>query len=528
MNDWLLPLTLASSLLAGLIIFFLPERSVGWRSALNLGAAVLKLACVAAMLWGTQQGISYELRLPFLPGHELLLRADPLGLLFVTLSAVLWLLTTVYAIGYLEHSPNRSRFFGFFSLCVTATVGIALSGNLLTFFLFYELLTLATYPLVVHRGTPQVLQAGARYLAYTLGGGVVLLAAIVWLQTLVGPVEFRSGGALVALEATAGVENWMLVGIFALFIAGLGVKAAIAPLHGWLPQAMVAPAPVSALLHAVAVVKAGAFGIVRVVYEVFGIEFAHNLGVLLPLAVVASVTIVFGSLRALTQDDLKRRLAYSTVSQVSYIVLGVALFGPAGTIGGLVHLVHQGIMKITLFFCAGNYAETLGVHRISQMAGIGQRMPWTTAAFTVGALGMIGVPPVAGFISKWYLGLGAIEAGLGWVLAVLLFSSLLNAAYFLPILRLAWFEAPPPSWPHEAHAAHAAHAAHEAQPDNPPHAHPTAPDSAPPPRTGDAAPLLLLPTLCAAALALLAGLAAGVPLSPLDWVRFITATEYLP
>ena len=245
-------------------------------------------------------------------------------------------------------------------------------------------------------------------------------------------------------------------------------------------------------------------------------------------SVVASVTIVFGSLRALTQDDLKRRLAYSTVSQVSYIVLGVALFGPAGTIGGLVHLVHQGIMKITLFFCAGNYAETLGVHRISQMAGIGQRMPWTTAAFTVGALGMIGVPPVAGFISKWYLGLGAIEAGLGWVLAVLLFSSLLNAAYFLPILRLAWFEAPPPSWPHEAHAAHAAHAAHEAQPDNPPHAHPTAPDSAPPPRTGDAAPLLLLPTLCAAALALLAGLAAGVPLSPLDWVRFITATEYLP
>jgi multicomponent Na+:H+ antiporter subunit D len=214
------------------------------------------------------------------------------------------------------------------------------------------------------------------------------------------------------------------------------------------------------------------------------------------------------------------------VSQVSYIVLGVALFGPAGTIGGLVHLVHQGLMKITLFFCAGNYAETLGVHRISQMAGIGQRMPWTTAAFTVGALGMIGVPPVAGFISKWYLGLGAIEAGLGWVLAVLLFSSLLNAAYFLPILRLAWFEAPPPSWPHEAHADHATHEARQAYP---PHAHPTvADDAAPPPRTGDAALLLLLPTLCAAALALLAGLAAGVPLSPLDWVRFIATTEYLP
>jgi len=516
MNDWLLPLTLLSSLLAGLIIFFLPERSVAWRSALNLGAAVLKLACVGAMLWGTQQGISYELRLPFLPGHELLLRADPLGLLFVILSALLWLLTTVYAIGYLEGSPNRSRFFGFFSLCVTATVGIALSGNLLTFFLFYELLTLATYPLVVHRGTPQVLQAGARYLAYTLSGGVLLLAAIIWLQALVGPVEFSAGGVLHRL-GTGAPEGPALLLIFALFIAGLGVKAALAPLHGWLPQAMVAPAPVSALLHAVAVVKAGAFGIVRVVYEVYGIEFAQSLGVLLPLAALAAFTIVFGSLRALTQDDLKRRLAYSTVSQVSYIVLGVALFGPAGTIGGLVHLVHQGIMKITLFFCAGNYAETLGVHRVSQMAGIGRRMPWTTAAFTVGALGMIGVPPMAGFISKWYLGLGAIESGLGWVLIVLLFSSLLNAAYFLPILRLAWFEAPPPRWPHEA--APDPHTAHT---------DPHAPPPPPPPRRRDAAPLLLLPTLCAAALTLLAGLAAGTPLSPLDWVKFVIVTEYLP
>jgi multicomponent Na+:H+ antiporter subunit D len=494
----LLPLAaLATSLVAGLVIFFLPERAVRLRTALNLGAALVKLGIVGAMLWGALHGAYFELRLALLPGNDLLLQADPLALLFITLSAGLWLLTTVYAIAYLEGSPQRSRFFGFFSLCVTATVGIAMAGNLVTFFLFYELLTLATYPLVVHRGTPQALAAGARYLAYTLGGGALLLGGIVWLQALAGTVEFARGGVLAAL---APDQQRALPIIFALLIAGLGVKAALLPLHGWLPQAMVAPAPVSALLHAVAVVKAGAFGIVRVVYEVYGIEFAHDLDLLAPLAAVAAATILYGSLRALVQDDLKRRLAYSTVSQVSYIVLGVALFGPLGSIGGLVHLVHQGIMKITLFFCAGVYAETLGIHRVSEMAGVGRRMPWTTAAFTVGAFGMIGVPPVAGFISKWYLGLGALEAGMPWALAVLMISSLLNAAYFLPILRVAWFEAPPARWPDEHGAAHG---------------------------RWEAPRWLLIPTVAAAAGALAIGLAAGVPLSPLDWARLIVEREYL-
>ena len=326
--------------------------------------------------------------------------------LFVTLSTVLWLLTTIYAIGYLEGSPHRSRFFGFFSLCVTATVGVALAGNLITFVIFYELLTLATYPLVVHRGTEVARRAGQTYLAYTVSGGALLLLATVWLYTLTGSLEFTPQGFLWRRE-----HGPVLVIIFALLIAGFGVKAALVPLHGWLPQAMVAPAPVSALLHAVAVVKAGAFGIVRVVYDVFGVEFAASLGVMQPLAWLAAVTIIYGSLRALFQDDLKRRLAFSTVSQVSYIALGVAIVGPIATIGGIVHLVHQGLMKITLFFCAGNLAETLGVHKISEMNGAGRRMPWTMAAFTVGAFGMIGAPPIAGFISKWYLGLGALETG---------------------------------------------------------------------------------------------------------------------
>ena len=493
----LLLATLGSSFVAGVAIFLLPERSARARTALNLAAAFVKLGCVGWMLWGAVHGRTYELRLALLPGNDLLLRADPLALLFISLSAGLWLLTTIYAIGYLEGSPHRSRFFGFFSLCVTATVGIATAGNLVTFFLFYELLTLATYPLVVHRGTPQALAAGARYLIYTLGGGAALLAGIVWLQALAGTVEFTHGGVVSGLPAE---RHALLAAIFALLVAGLGVKAALVPLHGWLPLAMVAPAPVSALLHAVAVVKAGAFGIVRIVYDVFGIEFAQDLGLLLPLAIAASVTILYGSLRALVQDDLKRRLAYSTVSQVSYIVLGAALFGPLGTIGGLVHLVHQGVMKITLFFCAGNYAETLGIHKVSEMAGVGRRMPWTTAAFTVGALGMIGLPPVAGFISKWCLGLGALEAGLPWALAVLMVSSLLNAAYFLPILRAAWFDSPPPQWPDEHIAARGAL---------------------------ETSLWLLLPAAGAAALALAIGLGAGLPMSPSEWARLIVAREYL-
>ncbi len=492
----LLPwLVLASSLATGLLIFFLAENRHRLRSALNLGGALVKLGLVAVMLWGVFHGEQYEARYTLLPGIDFVLRADALAMLFITLSAVLWLLTTIYAIGYLEGSPHRSRFFGFFSLCVTATMGIALAGNLLTFFLFYELLTLSTYPLIVHRGTAQTLRAGNVYLAYTLAGGAVLLIGIIWIYSMAGNVEFTPGGVLSRLPPESHGE---LIKIFLLLIAGLGVKAALFPLHGWLPVAMVAPAPVSALLHAVAVVKAGAFGIVRVVYDVYGIEFAADLDLLVPLAAVASITIVYGSLRALGQDDLKKRLAYSTVSQVSYIVLGLGLFGPVGTIGGLVHLVHQGIMKITLFFCAGNFAEILGIHKVSEMHGVGRRMPWTMGAFTVAAFGMIGVPPTAGFISKWYLGLGSIEAHMPWVLGVLTLSSLLNAAYLLPILYVAWFKPHHGAW-----------------------------REASPRRRLETGWWLLVPPLVTAALTLAIGVLAATVLSPLDWARFIMAQGYV-
>jgi len=495
-DDWLPLLIVLSSLSAGLMIFFLPEDRVRTRTGLNLVGAVLKLVLVGIMLWGVFHGHQYETRLLLLPGLDLVLRADALSMLFVVLSSVLWLVTTVYAIGYLEDSPHRSRFFGFFSLCVTATVGVALAGNLITFVLFYELLTLATYPLIVHRGTEVARQAGRTYLTYTIAGGALLLAGTVWLYAITGTLEFTARGFLSGLE---GSHHSALITIFVLLIGGLGTKAALIPLHGWLAQAMVAPAPVSALLHAVAVVKAGAFGIVRVVYDVYGIDFAAGLGVTVPLAILAAVTIIYGSVRALFQDDLKRRLAFSTVSQVSYIILGIAVVGPVATIGGLVHLVHQGVMKITLFFCAGNLAETLGIHKISEMNGVGRRMPWTMAAFTIGALGMIGVPPLAGFISKWYLGLGALDAGQDWVIFILAGSSLLNAGYFLPVLYAAWFNAPPDAWPGERSFG-----------------------------KRETAWALLAPPVVTALLTLAMGLLASAPFSPLQWARFISTLEYAP
>jgi multicomponent Na+:H+ antiporter subunit D len=494
LDPWIPLLTVLTSLLPGLWIFALPEHRTVTRTILNLSGAVLKVALVVLMMWGVYHDHRYEFRMPVLPHIDFVLRADALGLLFVSLSAFLWLWTTIYAIAYLEGSPHRSRFFGFFSLCVSSTIGIALAGNLFTFVLFYEMLTLSTYPLVVHRGTEAALRAGRTYLRYTLTGGAALLFASVWLYGLAGPIEFDEGASLARL---GDQSRGALVAIFALLVGAFGVKAALVPFHGWLPVAMVAPAPVSALLHAVAVVKAGAFGIVRVVYDVYGIRFSEDLGVTTPLAIVASVTIVYGSLRALGQDDLKRRLAFSTVSQVAYIVLGVAVVGPSSTIGGIVHLVHQGIMKITLFFCAGNMAETLGIHRISEMHGVGRRMPWTMAAFALAAFGMIGVPPIAGFVTKWHLGLGAVETGHQWVLVILALSTALNAAYFLPVLHVAWFRDQQSSWPEEhSYGRLETHWA------------------------------LLMPPLVTASVALEMGLLAGTAWSPLAWVRLIVERAY--
>lgn len=492
LNSWLPILIVLSALIPGVLIFCIAEHRLVLRRMLNLGASTTCLILIGLLINGVYAGEVFEARLPLLPSIDLVLHADALSLLFVSLSGLLWLVTTIYAMGYLENTKHRGRFFGFFSLCVAATLGIALAGNLITFLIFYELLTLTTYPLVVHKGNAASLRAGRIYLAYTMLGGALLLAGVVWLKALAGPLDFTTTGILSSMPQLDPVQ---LKVIFALMIAGLGVKAALVPFHGWLPIAMAAPAPVSALLHAVAVVKAGAFGIIRVVYDVYGIEFARDLGMTTFLMVAAAFTIVYGSLMALRQDDIKKRLAYSTVSQVSYIALGTAIAGPIATIGGMVHLVHQGVMKITLFFCAGSLAETLGIHKVSEINGAGRRMPITMAAFTIAALGMIGLPPIAGFVSKWYLGTGAIEVGAYWVLIVLAVSSILNALYFLPILYAAWFKDPVREWPDKT-------------------------------GFGEAHWMLWVPPAITATLAIAVGLLASLPSSPLSWVELISAREY--
>lgn len=435
-NSLLLILILFSSLVPGILILLLDEEQVYLRSFLNLFGAIAKVGLVAWVFVGFFQGEEYSFIFGLAPDLTFALKVDHLGLLFAALSSVLWLVTTIYAIGYLEGGKHRRRFFAFFSLCVTASTGIALSGNVVTFFVFYEFLTLSTYPLVVHRGDEKAVEAGRTYLWYTIGGGTVLFLGVVGLFVSVGPVYF---GQTEIISGLISENQLQLTILFYLMLIGLAVKAAIFPLHGWLPTSMVAPAPVSALLHAVAVVKAGAFGIIRLVFDVYGVETATELKLLTPLAIFAAFTIVYGSVKALFQDDFKKLLAYSTVSQLSYIALGVAVTGIISTTGAVVHLVHQGIMKITMFFAAGNVAETYGRYNISQLNGIGRYMPLTMGAFTIAAFGMIGLPPVAGFVSKWYLGLGAIEAGSYWVLFILLLSSAMNAAYFLPILYRAWF-----------------------------------------------------------------------------------------
>lgn len=494
----LLPLAiLGTSLIPAAIMFFLRERQFITRTTLNLVGAVAKVGLVVALVPPVVAGQRIEWRAPFVPGIDFVLRVEPFALYFLGLSAFLWLLTTIYAIGYLRGSANRSRFFAFFSLSVAATSGVALSGNWITFLVCYELLTLATYPLVAHTQTKEAFAGARTYLRYTVAGGTMLLFGVVWLTFVAGPVDFREAGSP-AVAQLAEQRPVVATVIFVLILAGLGVKAALVPLHGWLPRAMVAPPPVSALLHAVAVVKAGVFGIVLLIDDVYGVYVAERLGVLGPLAILACITIIYGSMLALREDNFKKRLAYSTVSQVSYVVLGASLVSVVATTGGVVHIVNQGLMKITMFFVAGLIASVLGLTKVSELNGVGRRMPLTCAAFTVAVLGMIGIPPVAGFVSKWYLGLGALDAGDGWVLLVLVASSFLNAAYFLPVVYRMWWAAPycGAGWLERPHR-------------------------------GVEAPLMLLvPTVVTAGSALAVGVFAGLPYSPLEMARFIVEGTY--
>ena len=436
-----LPLYAVLVSLAAVPAILLCSRRPNTREAVSLVAAGLKFGLILLLLPAARDGGAASLSLVELaPGIRLSLRADTLGIYFALVASGLWVLTTVYSIGYMRgHGEKRqTRYYASFALSLSATTGIAFAENLLTFLIFYELLTLATYPLVVHKESSAALRAGRMYLAYALSAGLLFLIATVWLQYATEMSSFTAGGFL----SGSGLGTGELRVLFALFLVGVGVKAGIMPLHSWLPAAMVAPTPVSALLHAVAVVKSGAFGVLRITGFVFGPETMRNEGLDVVLACFAGATILLASLIALRKDDLKARLAYSTVGHLSYIVMGAALASITAYTGGLLHLSAHALMKITLFFCAGAIIVHAHKTKVSELNGLGRSMPWTFGAFAIGSIGLAGLPPLNGFISKWWLGTGSLEAGQGIVLAIFLLSGLLNAGYFFPILLRGFFRSP--------------------------------------------------------------------------------------
>jgi len=378
--------------------------------------------------------------LEVVPGVQLAFEVEPLGLVFALVASFLWPVTTLYSIGYMRghHEENQTRFFFFFAIAIAGALGVAFSANLFTLFAFYEFLTFCTFPLVTHHQTEEAKKAGRIYLGILLSTSVGFqLIAIIWTWQLAGTVEFTEGGIL-AGTASAGVLGAILI----LFVFGVG-KAAVMPFHRWLPAAMVAPTPVSALLHAVAVVKAGVFTVLKVSLYVFGIDLLATLAATDWLAWAAGATIILGSLVAFKQDNLKARLAYSTISQLSYIVLGALLANEWGIIGGGMHIAMHAFGKITLFFAAGAIMVAAHEKKISRMHGLGRTMPITFAAFFVGSLSIIGLPPAGGSWSKWFLGMGTLEAGQYGLLVVLMLSSLLGLYYLLEVPVKAFFFAPP-------------------------------------------------------------------------------------
>ena len=389
-----------------------------------------------------------------LPGLVLGLEVEPLGMLFALVASGLWILTSLYGFGYMRghHEENQTRFFTCFALAIFAAIGVAFSRNLFTLFTFYEVLSFSTYPLVTHSGTAEARKAGRIYMGILVSTSVCfLLLAVIWTWHLTGTTEFTPGGIL-----AGKVDGPMIPLLLALFVFGTG-KAAVMPFHRWLPAAMVAPTPVSALLHAVAVVKAGVFTVLKVVVYIFGLDLLRVSHASTWLLFAASITILVASVVALTKDNLKARLAYSTISQLSYIVLGAAFASAAAAIGAGMHIAMHAVGKITLFFCAGAVMVCAHKKDISEMHGLGRRMPWTFDAFAIGSMSIIGLPFSGGMWSKWFLGVGAYESGHGAFAGVLMISSLLSIAYLVPVFGKAFLGTPPSVAEHDHHDDHGHH-----------------------------------------------------------------------
>ncbi len=428
---WLLVLILVTPFLSAMGIFLLRERPRE-RNGLTAIVSFVPLVLFALLLDSDQGEARFEL-LEIAPGLAISFALEPLGLVFTGLVAALWPLSMLYSMSYLyaNRLSRKSRFFGFFSLAVGATFGVALAGDLLSLLIFYELLTFCTYPLVTHSGTQSARSAGRLYLAMLVGTSILfLLPFIIWLWFQCGTLSFVSGG-FVGNCTDIQTANWLVP----LFILGVG-KAAIMPLHRWLPGAMVAPAPVSALLHAVAVVKAGVFTIAKIFVYVFGLDFLAEMNISW-LVYLSGGSAVIAYLITISQDNLKKRLAYSTIGQLSLITMGIALLQTA-LLGALFNIVTHAVGKITLFFAAGAIQTATGITKVSEMDGVGRAMPVTMTTFAIASFSLIGIPPLGGFFVKLWLLQGALTVENYFALAVLIISPLLGAAFLLPIVQRAF------------------------------------------------------------------------------------------
>jgi len=425
---------------AAAVLIVMSEPRPNQREGATLVSALVLFVLNASLVSDVLAGDVLALTLAEpVAGLPLRLEVEPLGMIFALVASFLWIVNSLYSIGYMRgnQEQHQTRFYVCFAVALGSTMGIAFAGNLFTLFVFYELLTLSTYPLVIHKGDDASRAGGRTYLVILLGSSIGLqLLAIVATYLIAGHGDFTPGGLL------AGKVEGPLVGVLlALYMFGIG-KAALMPMHRWLPAAMVAPTPVSALLHAVAVVKAGVFTVVKVVVYVFGLDLLASESSTHWLLYAAGASILIASLIALRQDNLKRRLAYSTVSQLSYVTLAAAILAPISVVGAAMHIAAHALGKITLFFAAGSIYTAAHKTEVSELDGIGRRMPWTMGAFAVGALSLVGVPPTAGFLSKWFMLMGALETEQLLAVVVIIASSLLNAAYFLPIVYRAFFRAP--------------------------------------------------------------------------------------
>lgn len=434
-----IPLALGVPLVGCLAIWLL-DKQPNLREAATLitGVILFILSLIVFLAVGEGQRPGYLL-IEVIDGLPIAFQAEPLGAMFAVIASGLWLVNSIYSIGYMRagNETNQTRFYMSFAIAISAAIGVAFAANLFTLFIFYEVLTLSTFPLVTHKGNDAARGGGRVYLGVLMATSIgLLLPAIVWVYAITGTTDFTVGGILAQHADAVAPITGVLLGLFAF---GIG-KAALMPTHPWLPNAMVAPTPVSAFLHAVAVVKAGVFSILKVVVYIFGIDFLSGTGAGDIFMWVAALSILLASAIAMHKNNLKARLAYSTVSQLSYVTLGAMLATSMGVMGGATQIAAHALGKMTLFMCAGAIYVAHHKTLISELRGMGRVMPFTFAAFFIGAMSIIGLPPMAGSWPKFFLMVGAADAGQLAIIFVLMISSILNVIYLLSIPVMAFMK----------------------------------------------------------------------------------------